>query len=68
MSSNPLVTFATAFALSAAPAWAQASRRVPPLMWPMMRLKMPPEVTIASAQRWPNFAKIPKSNWQQTWT
>jgi len=28
MFSNPLVAFATAFALPAAPAWAQSSRRV----------------------------------------
>jgi hypothetical protein len=50
MFSNPLVNFATAFALSAAPAWAQSSRRIPPLMRPMMRPKMLSKVTISSVQ------------------
>jgi hypothetical protein len=53
MFSNFLITFATAFALSAAPAWAQASRRIPPLMRPMMRPKMFAKVTISSVQTEP---------------
>jgi hypothetical protein len=50
MLSNLLVAFATVFALPAAPAWAQSSRRIPPLMRPMMRPKMLSKVTISSVQ------------------
>jgi hypothetical protein len=50
MLSNLLVVFTTEFTLPAAPAWAQSSRRIPPLMRPMMRPKMFAKVTISSVQ------------------
>jgi hypothetical protein len=50
MLSNLLVVFTTEFTLPEAPAWAQSSRRIPPLMRPMMRPKMLSKVTISSVQ------------------
>jgi len=50
MLSNLLVVFTTEFTLPAAPAWAQSSQRIPPLMRPMMRPKMLSKLTISSVQ------------------